>query len=98
MAVTAGAVKLSPAKAKAGSTLVASVRVTKGGSPVRPARIACSASVGGAKVRGGARSSSGLASCLFKTPKSGKGKTMVGSVSFTAGGQRFAKRFAARLG
>lgn len=96
--VSASAVKLSPAKPKAGSTLVASVRVTRGGSPVKPTGIACSASVGSAKVKGGAKSSSGLASCLFKTPKSGKGKTMLGSVSFTAGGQSFTKRFSAKLG
>lgn len=96
--VSAGAVKLSPAKPKAGSTLVASVRVTRGGAPVKPAGIACSATIGKTKVKGGAKSSSGLASCLFKTPRSGKGKTMLGSVSFTAGGQSFTKRFSARLG
>lgn len=95
---SAGAVKLSPAKPKAGSTLVASVRVTRGGSPVKPVGIACTATVGKTKVKGGAKSSSGLASCLFRTPKAGKGKTMLGSVSFRAGGQAFAKRFSARLG
>jgi hypothetical protein len=96
--LSASAVRLSPAQPKAGSTLVASVRVTKGGSAVKPTGIACSASIGGAKVKGGAKSSSGLASCIFKTPRSGKGKTMLGSVSFTAGGQSFTKRFSARLG
>lgn len=96
--VSASPVKLSPTKPKAGSTLVASVRVTKGGSAVKPTGVVCAASVGGAKVKGGPKSSSGVASCLFKTPKSGKGKTMLGSVSFTAGGQSFTKRFSTKLG
>lgn len=97
-AVAASAVKVSPTKPKAGSTVVASVRVTRGGSPVKPTRIACAATIGKTRIKGGAKSSSGIASCLFKTPKTGKGKRMVGSVSFRAGGQSFAKRFAARLG
>lgn len=96
--VSASAVKLSPAKPKAGSKVVASVRVTRGGSPVKPTGIACTATIGKSKVKGGAKSSSGLASCLFKTPRAGKGMTMLGSVAFKAGGQGFTKRFSARLG
>jgi hypothetical protein len=96
-AVAASAVKVSPAKAKAGSRVVASVRVTKGGSPVKPTGVVCAATIGKTKVKGGGKSSSGVASCLFKTPKSGKGKKMLGSVSFKAGGQSFAKRFSVRL-
>jgi Domain of unknown function DUF11 len=96
--VAASAVKVSPAKPKAGSTVVASVRVTKGGSPVKPTGIACAATIGKTNVKGGAKSSSGVASCLFKTPKSAKGKRMLGSVFFRAGGQSFKKRFSARLG
>ncbi len=97
-AATASAVKLSPTKPKAGSTVVASVRVTKGGSPVRPSGIACAASIGKAKVKGAPKSASGVASCLFKTPKSAKGRSLSGSVSFRAGGASFTKRFMARLG
>ena len=41
---------------------------------------------------------SGLASCLFKTPKSAKGKAMTGSIAFRAGGTAFTKRFATTLG
>lgn len=97
-AVAASAVKVSPAKPKAGSTVVASVRVTQGGSPVRPTGIACAATIGKTKIKGGVKSSSGVASCLFKTPKTGKGKTMLGSISFKAAGQGFTKRFSKRLG
>jgi hypothetical protein len=96
-AARVGAVKLSPAKPRAGSTVVAAVRVTKGGSPLTPTHVRCSASIGSAKVKGTGRAASGVASCLFKTPKSGKGKTLAGSVSFSAGGSSISKRFAVKL-
>lgn len=96
-AAVAGAVKLAPAKPTAGSTVVASVRVTQGGSPVKPTGVSCAAAIGKTKVKGGAKSSSGVASCLFKTPKSGKGKLMLGSVSFTASGTSFTKSFSVKL-
>lgn len=94
----ASAVKVSPARPKAGSTVVASVRVTKAGSPVRPSGITCAASVGGTKMKGGARAASGVASCLFKTPKRAKGQTLAGRLSFRAGGTSFTKRFGVKLG
>jgi hypothetical protein len=49
-------------------------------------------------MKGASKTASGVASCLFKTPKSAKGKTLLGSVSFAAGGTSFTKRFSARLG
>jgi uncharacterized protein DUF11 len=97
-AVVASAVKVSPAKPRAGSTVVAAVRVTRGGSALKPTGIACAATIGKTKIKGGAKSSSGVASCLFKTPRTGKGKTMLGSISFKAGGHSFTKRFSKRLG
>lgn len=97
-AAKASIVKLSPLKPKAGSTLVASVRVTRGGSPVRPRRVVCAASIRGVKVKGEGRAKSGVASCLFKTPTSAKGRRMTGSVSFRASGAVFTKRFATKLG
>lgn len=96
--VRAGSVKLSPVKPKAGSTVVASVRVTKGGSAVRPVRVSCVASIGKAKTKGAPTSKSGVASCRFKTPRSAKGKSLTGSISFHAGGSPFSRQFVARLG
>jgi hypothetical protein len=96
-AVKAGAVKLAPAKPKAGSRVVASVRVTRGGSPVRPSGIACAASVGRAKVKSKGKGTSGFASCIFTTPKTAKRKNLAGSISFRAGGRSFSKRFSTRL-
>jgi hypothetical protein len=94
----ASAVRLAPTRPKAGSTVVASVRVTRGGSPVRPTKVVCAASLGRAKLRGASRSASGVASCLFKTPKTGKGKSLAGSVAFRAAGASFTKRFSVKLG
>jgi hypothetical protein len=96
--VSASAVKLAPAKPKAGSVVAATVRVTADGAPVRPARITCAGRVGGAKLRGTARAGSGTATCRYRTPKTAKGKTLRGTMSFTARGKRFTKRFAAKLG
>jgi hypothetical protein len=96
-AAKASAVTLSPARPRAGSTVVASVRVTRGGSAVRPTGVTCTGSIGKTKVKGGARAASGVASCLFKTPKTAKGKALAGSVSFRAGGSAFTKRFATTL-
>jgi hypothetical protein len=94
----ASAVRLAPTRPKAGSTVVASVRVTQGGSPVRPTKVICAASLGRAKLRGASRSASGVASCLFKTPKTGKGKSLAGSVAFRAASASFTKRFSVKLG
>ena len=95
--VSAGAAKLTPAKPKAGSLVTASVRVTAGGAPIRPT----------ASPASDARRSEGTAhrephgqprSCRYRTSKAAKGKTLTGSVSFTARGKKFTKRFSARLG
>jgi hypothetical protein len=96
-AAKASAVKLSPAKPKAGSTVVASVRVTKGGAPLRPRAVGCSASIGRTKLKAAGRSGSGVASCLFRTPRAARGKTLRGSVRFTAGGTAFARAFSVKL-
>jgi hypothetical protein len=95
---TASAAKIVPAKPKAGSTVAATVRVRAGGTAVRPSRIACSGAIGSAKVAGTPRAASGSATCTFRAPRSAKGKTLRGSISFTARGTRFTKRFAAKLG
>jgi hypothetical protein len=96
--VTASAVRPSPTRPKAGSTVVAAVRVTRGGSAVRPTGVTCTASLGKTTVKGAGKAASGVASCLFRTPKSAKGKVLRGSVSFSAGGTAFTKRFATKLG
>jgi hypothetical protein len=95
--VTASAAKLTPAQPRAGTPVTASVRVTAGGAAVRPTAVACGGSVGSTKLRGAAKAAAGVASCRYRTPASAKGKILRGTVSFTARGKRFTKRFAATL-
>jgi hypothetical protein len=93
-----GAPRLSPARPKAGSRVVVSVRMTAGGSPVRPSGVTCTGTAGAAKLKGAGRAAVGSATCTFRTPKSAKGKRLRGAVSFTAAETRYTKRFSARLG
>jgi hypothetical protein len=94
----AGAVKLSPPRPRAGSVVTATVRVSRDGAPVRSTRVSCTGAIGAGKVKGTARAASGTASCSYRTARSAKGRTLRGSVAFTAGGQRFSTRFSAKLG
>jgi hypothetical protein len=96
--VTASTVKLTPLRPKAGSALVAAVRVTAAGAPVRPTRIACAGTLAGARLTGTPRASRGSATCIFHPPKSARGKTLRGSISLTAHSKRLTRRFAAKLG
>jgi hypothetical protein len=96
-AATASAVRLVPARPRAGSIVAANVRVSAGGTRLRPSRLRCVGSVGGVRVNGIARAGSGTASCRYRLPRAGKGKTFRGTISFTARGRSFTRRFAARL-
>lgn len=96
-AVSASSVKLAPAKPKAGATVSASVRLTAGGAAVRPSRVTCTGSIASVKIKGTARAAAGSATCRYLPPRSAKGKTLRGTVAFTARGERFTKRFSAKL-
>ena len=96
-AVSASSVKLAPAKPKAGATVSASVRLTAGGAAVRPSRVTCTGSIASLKIKGTARAAAGSATCRYLPPRSAKGKTLRGTVAFTARGERFTKRFSAKL-
>jgi hypothetical protein len=93
----AGAARLAPAKPKAGAGVTASVRVTAGGMAVKPTKVACKGAIGKKKLKGKPRAAVGSAKCTYRTPRAAKGKRLKGSVSFTARGKRFTKRFAVKL-
>ncbi|MGH3135725.1 MAG: hypothetical protein ACRDPV_04440 [Gaiellaceae bacterium] len=95
---TASAVKLSPARPKAGSLVSATVRVTAGGAPIRPTGIACRGTIGSTKLKSTPKAASGSATCVYRTPRAAKGKTLRGTMSFSARGTKFTKRFSAKLG
>jgi len=96
-AAVASVAKLTPAKPKAGSVVTATVRVTAGGAPVRPTRVACTGQVGGATVKGTPGAASGSATCRYRTPRTARGKAFRGTISFIAGSAMFTKRFSTRL-
>jgi hypothetical protein len=95
--VTASSAKLSPAPIRAGSIVTASVRIVLDGALVRPTRVTCAGAIGGTKVRGVPKATRGKAACTYRTPRTAKGMTLRGSVAFTARGERYVRRFAAKL-
>jgi hypothetical protein len=97
-AVSASAVKLTPARPKAGSAVVATVRVTAGGTPVTPTGLRCAGTVGATQLTGKGKATSGAAACVYRTTRSAKGKTLRGTISFRARGTKFTRRFSAKLG
>jgi hypothetical protein len=95
--VSASAVKLSPAKPKAGAAVTATVRVAAGGDPVRPTAVRCTGAAGAAKLRGTPRATVGTASCAYRPPKTARGKRLSGAIELIARGEPFTKRFSAKL-
>jgi hypothetical protein len=92
-AVTASAVKLSPAKPTAGSVMSARVAV----SGATPTGVICAGAVGSVRVTGTGRATVGAATCRYRTPRTARGKTLRGSVSFVAAGTRITRRFTVKL-
>jgi hypothetical protein len=82
---------------EAGSIVTASVRIVLGGDLVRPTRVTCAGTIGGERVRGVPKATRGKASCTYRTPRAAEGKTLRGAVAFTARGERYVRRIAARL-
>jgi hypothetical protein len=95
--VVASAVRVVPAKPKAGAVVTARVRVSAGGEDVTPTAVACSATIGPTKITGKRGSAPGAALCRFRPPASAHGKRMRGAVAFTAEGNRVTRRFSAVL-
>lgn len=96
-AAVASAVTLVPAKPRAGSVVAANVRVRAGATGVRPSNIRCVGTVGGVRLPATARAGTGIATCLFRSAKTAKGKILRGTISFTARGRSFTRRFAVPL-
>jgi len=95
--VSASAVKLSPSKPKAGSAISAQVRVTRGGTAVTPTAPTCTGTIGRTKLAGRARAVPGLVSCVYKTPRSARGKTLKGTVTFDVSKRRITRRISAAV-
>jgi hypothetical protein len=90
-----------PAAPKAGGTLAASMAATENdtGGPIGSgAAVACRATVGGATVAVKSHAiANGVATCVWKLPKSAKGKKLSGTVTVTVRGAKAAKSFSVRV-
>jgi hypothetical protein len=95
--VAAGAARISPARPKAGSVVSARVAVTAGDTAVTPGGVTCTGTLAGKKIRGAARATAGAATCRYRTPRSAKGKTLRGTIAFTAEETQITRKFAVRL-
>jgi hypothetical protein len=95
--VKASAVRVAPARPRAGSSFTATVRVSAGGSPVRPTRVACTAKLDRATLRGVPRARVGTATCSYRSSAAAKGQTVRGMIAFSAKGSRITRRFMVRL-
>ena len=93
--VAASGAKLSPAQPKAGRSVLATVRVTRDGSAVRPSRVTCTARAGTTALKGKAKAASGSGSCTFKIPASARGKNLHGTVTVIALGKTIRRTFSA---
>ena len=87
----------TPSVGRIGSIVSATVHVTAGGAPVRPASVSCTAAVGGTKLHGKAHSAAGVASCRYTAPRSTRGKTLHGALTITVGGTTRTRAFSIRL-
>jgi hypothetical protein len=95
--IAASAAKVTPSKPKAGSVISVRVDVTAAGNAVDPAGVSCAGTITGSKVRGTPRHGLGRATCVYRTPKSAKGKVLRGVIAFTANGTKVSRRFAVKL-
>jgi hypothetical protein len=91
-AVSASAFRLSPARA--GRALQATLLLTRAGAPVQPDRVACAATAAGKRLGGKAVRLANGGRCLWTLAASARGKRISGSISATAGGKSFTRRFA----
>ena len=96
-AVAVSSFRFSPAPPKAGRAFQATLLLARAGTPTRPDRVTCWASVGGRPITGRPVRLANGARCLWTLAPSAKGKALAGSISATAGGKNLTRRFAATV-
>ena len=96
-AAIASRVAIVPRRPRAGGVVTVSVRVTREGEPVVPTAVRCSGRIGTATVPGSRRALRGRATCAYRTRAAHRGMTLRGTMTVTAAGARFVRRFSSRL-
>ena len=87
----------SPTVPRAGRVFRATLRLTRGGTPVMADRTACRLSIGGRVIHARAMNVPTGSRCTWLVPAWAKGQQYRGSVGATADGKSFARRFAGRV-
>jgi hypothetical protein len=95
--VVASAVRITPAIPRAGAPVSVRVRVTVDGAPVNTHAPVCTGKLPNFGFSWLGRATLGLVTCVYRTPAAAKGKTLRGTVGFTARGKTFVRRFAVTL-
>jgi hypothetical protein len=90
----------SPRPAKAGRAFSVSLAATENdtGGPVQSGTVVCTATLGGKRIVAIRHVvANGIASCVWRIPKTGKGLTIRGTITLTVQGARLTRPFAARI-
>jgi hypothetical protein len=100
LVLTVTAFTTAPKPAKAGRPFSASLAATENdtGGPVEGGTVACSATIALKRVAAVTHVvTNGVASCVWRLPKTSKGKTIRGSVTLTVRGVKVTRSFSARI-
>lgn len=90
----------SPKPAKAGRAFSASLAANENdtGGPVKSGTVACAASLAGKRVRAVSHVlANGVASCVWRIPRTAKGRTIRGTIALTVQGVQVTRTFSARI-
>jgi hypothetical protein len=100
LVLTVTAFTTSPKPAKAGRTFSVSLAATQNdtGGPVESGTVACAASLAGKRVVAVRHVvANGVASCVWRIPKTAKGRLIRGTITLTVQGTRVTRPFSARF-
>jgi hypothetical protein len=100
LVLTVTAFTTSPKPAKAGRTFSVSLAATENDTagPVESGTVACAASLAGKRVAAVRHAvANGVATCVWRIPKTAKGRVIRGTITLTVQGTRVTRPFSARF-
>lgn len=100
LVLTVTAFTTSPKPAKAGRTFSVSIAATENdtGGPVQSGTVACVATLAGKRVVAVSHAvANGIATCVWRIPKTAKGRLLRGTITLTVQGTRITRPFSARF-
>ena len=91
---------VSPKPVKAGKPVSASLAAIENDTagPVQTGTVACAATIAGKRIAASHVLANGVASCVWRIPKTAKGKTIRGTITLTVQGVAVTRSFSARIG